>query len=191
VSRPGFEQVAGEVIALVRRLGLETLRSLSLVERREIVDQALADTKLYAAEDGNPVSCRGAGCWGCCRGEVALSQQEWDAIAPKLGPEVFARALASRREIETSERTTICPVLDPVTKMCAVYEDRPLNCRAYHVVTPAEWCYPEIVGPREVASISGPVIVAGAMALAGSDPGETFTETLAVRILAAASRRSA
>jgi len=96
-----------------------------------------------------------AGCWGCCRGEVEL----WDVETRRLKPLVTQAALGLLKEQgkDADPYTAMCPLLDPDTKMCTVYAERPLVCRAYVVVSPADFCYPERVGSHDVHQVQEPL----------------------------------
>lgn len=146
----------------VRRSGRDAVAALSLEQRRASVDQAWETARAESARVGVPFSCRGAGCWGCCRGEVVVSREELTDLLPRLGPEVSRRALAAQN---ADRREAICPVLDPATGKCTAWEARPLMCRAYNAVTPADWCFPERSGLRDVASAVGPLGVVGGFCL--------------------------
>lgn len=171
-----------EAQRFVKAFGAVFLDSLPLAGRRAMVDGVWHGAATRAAEGGTPFSCRGSGCWGCCRGKVALSAGEAADILPRLGPEVFARALASRDE---DEERVICPALDPETKRCSIYEHRPLTCRAMSAVTPAEDCYPEN-GVKTVAQAVQPIAAVGAFcALDGIAERAPWT-TLRAEIVAVA-----
>ncbi len=103
-------------------------------------DQLWKDTRDLLARAGTPVSCKGKGCNGCCRGEVVVDKDE---------ARVIARAL-SRRQRATVLSTPDPP--DPTTAVCiflgagggcSIYPFRPAVCRTYAVITPADYCYPE------------------------------------------------
>lgn len=136
---------------------LEVFASAGLPERRDVADRVFEAARAAYAAAGSPFSCRGAGCAGCCRGEVATGSVEFADLVPALSGEVFARALALRG---ADPQTAVCPVLDPETRTCSAWERRPLICRAYNAVTPAEWCDPAN-GEREVASALGPLAIVG------------------------------
>lgn len=100
------------------------------------------------------LSCRGAGCWGCCRGAVLVFDVEWSDLRPHIPAEAFDRVRASAGVFTNygRAREAVCPLLDRSTGRCTVYEHRPVACRAYGVVTPAEWCFPEVSGVRDVGT---------------------------------------
>lgn len=116
----------------------------------------------------------GAELHGCCRGEVAL----WPDEAPRLRP-VIPQAALDRLKAQgrgAAPRWAMCPLLDPDTKRCSVYEQRPLMCRAYLALTPADHCYPEQGGLRDVLTPIEP-IVAAAEAMR-TQPSTTLREML-------------
>ena len=104
------------------------------------------------------ISCGGAGCCGCCRGEIALHPREAQRLLPHVTPAAWERV---RRQHElyqgapegAAQRLARCPLLEPDGR-CGVYAERPLACRAYVVVTPVDWCYPERAGTRDVALVA-------------------------------------
>jgi Fe-S-cluster containining protein len=122
-----------------------------------------------AAAAGMPLSCR-AGCAACCRHMVPLSVPEAYHIRdlverlpePRRG-EVRARFAAARRRLEQAGLLAdllaprpfgpgeavphaddyfslglACPFLEE--ESCSIYEERPLICREYVVVSPPEHC---------------------------------------------------
>lgn len=133
-----------------------------LAQVQRMVDEALADTRRALAGTDTPITCpTRPGCWGCCRGHVDVHASEVAAIGPLVPPPAWARVVAlvgklyrvrSEGEFQQLLTTAICPLLDPGSGTCTVYEARPLACRAYAVVTPVDDCYPERVGPRQVAT---------------------------------------
>jgi Fe-S-cluster containining protein len=58
-------------------------------------------------------------------------------------------------------RTLICPLLDPTTKLCSVYTERPLVCRAFSAIGDWKNCYPELAGSQTVKTPSSPLVAAG------------------------------
>jgi Fe-S-cluster containining protein len=86
--------------------------------------------------------------------------------------------------IEADPTHTLCPLLDPETRACSVYDERPLACRAYLAVTPVDDCYPERTGPRKVGTIMEPQALVG-LAVAYREP-----VYLAAELLRRASARS-
>lgn len=89
---PGLDDaVAKAALDFLGRVGREELAGLDLEQRRALVDDVWAQVKAASELDGAPFSCRGAGCWGCCRGEVVVGASELADLLPRLGPEVFVR----------------------------------------------------------------------------------------------------
>lgn len=85
--------------------------------------------------------CRGKGCHWCCKADAfRVAPEEVDVLAPLVTSAAWARvrALAGLTQEEAAHRD--CPLLDPVTKGCSVYDRRPMICRTYLVATPAENC---------------------------------------------------
>ena len=119
--------------------------------------------------------CR-ARCWGCCRGGIQLWEAEWQRLRPLVNGAALERLQAQGRDIDGD--TALCPLLDPDTKLCTIYRERPLVCRAYVVVTPRDYCYPERVGTKEVHQVLEPLkeIISGMPEL--SDAAPTLRERL-------------
>ena len=124
---------------------------------------------------GDKVSCRGFACSGCCRGEVRVRPDEVERIVPLVSPAAWLRIRAV--PATANRKTLVCPLLDPVTRACTVYVERPLVCRGYTVATPPEWCWPEKVGIRDVGIHAVPLQTA--YALVGN--GEPLLSALEAR----------
>lgn len=95
------------------------------------IDAAMAE----AARRGGVV-CR-LGCTECCRGEfelTALDVARLRAGLARLAPEAKARVLG-RVAAHTGGDDELCPVLDPSTGACELYEARPVTCRAFGAAT--------------------------------------------------------
>ena len=90
-------------------------------------------------------------CWGCCQGLVDVTQEEFDALAPLITDEALERTWKAMPIITMKAKTLVCPLLDPDTKKCTVYEERPMMCRGYMVASPLDDCYHDRVGDKEVA----------------------------------------
>ena len=149
-----------------------------LLHERNTLKQKLRATALYYSQHGQPFACGGRGCWGCCRGEVAVLPQEVPVLAQALNGhraevEPLVRQLVQRVLAVPGEagleilRTARCPLL-AADGACLVYEERPLICRGYCVVTPREWCYQETAGVQLVAT-PGEVLQATFAAMAAVD----------------------
>jgi Fe-S-cluster containining protein len=108
------------------RLSLPT-RDLALVQ---IVDAAMAES---VQPGGDWVVCR-PGCMSCCLGPFEIS--ELDAMRLRRGLATLdpARAEAVRQRAATYDadaEDAPCPVLDPATGLCDLYEWRPITCRVF------------------------------------------------------------
>lgn len=127
---------------------------LDLGELRVAVDDATRLCREEAARGDEPVTCRGEGCSGCCRGNVVVSSAELADIMPRIPQAAFDRVKADAASVlDYARRNTMrCPILDPDTSLCLIYEHRPLVCRAYQVVSPADDCFVGIgkTGIKEV-----------------------------------------
>lgn len=123
----------------------------------QIVDAALAEN---TARSGGRLACK-PGCCQCCVGVFEISQldavrlreglTELERASPGRAQAVRNRAEESRRRLKDglpgNVRTGVltkdeeafaefgnsepCPVLDPVTGMCDLYEHRPMTCRIF------------------------------------------------------------
>lgn len=109
-----------------RRRHLETLA--------DEVQRRCADT--VRGHDDWPCS---AGCDHCCRSLAAvpeLTHTEWEVLRPALIalPDEARASVASAADARRragDARPIVCPLLDPSTGLCRVYEARPLACRTY------------------------------------------------------------
>lgn len=128
------------------------------------LEQALEAYDRYLAHvvAAHPMACR-AGCTACChdnpRGVTGVELERLGRAVDALpdGAAIRARfsALAAVRADPAAWRAQLhpCPLLDEGGR-CRAYALRPLACRAFVAVTPAEWCspthpsYPERVNPH-------------------------------------------
>jgi Fe-S-cluster containining protein len=87
--------------------------------------------------DGLRFKC--TGCGDCCTGApgyVWVNQAEIDALARRLGMAVdeferrYVREVGVRRTLKELKNYD-CVFLDPETRKCTVYEDRPRQCRTW------------------------------------------------------------
>lgn len=108
----------------------------------------------------HPIQCK-AGCYGCCHllAMVALSDGVLIAerlLSGEMGPlepwltriveHAWATLGADHRGLTTLDymkRRHPCSFLDPTTKLCAVYDRRPLACRTHFVVSDPKLCSPD------------------------------------------------
>jgi Fe-S-cluster containining protein len=179
-------EIAGEILAA---WGSSPAHE-PLEDVRAAVDDIYVQARDGAARDGTPFSCRGIGCNACCRGEVAVMQRELERIVPLVSDDAFRRAVNNPDLLHPKRaRFAMCPLLDPKTGGCSVYAERPIVCRTYHVVTPAEWCDPA-GGTRDVASsaLVSAAVVAVHVAHE-TQHGSGYVVTLGEAIVAEARRR--
>lgn len=155
------EQLGTHAVQLAEEIGHDVISRFTLGEAQELVGQVFADTLVQAAREKRPITCRGSGCWGCCRANVAVTSEEGQSLATRASDAALARARRDRARYENERDASraLCPLLDPVSGRCEQYADRPLVCRGYNVVTPPDWCWPEN-GEREVATRAEPLAVA-------------------------------
>ncbi len=136
---------------------------------RTLSDSVVAATVNAVESTGAAISCK-AGCGACCRNLVAISEVEARRIAAVIHsmPEsrrsvVRERFAAARQRLEQSgllsrlqdrDRLTddeylvlcteyfalqiACPLLED--ESCSIYNERPITCREYLVVSPPENC---------------------------------------------------
>ncbi len=117
----------------------------------QIVDAALAEA---AGKAGAWLKCR-PGCYECCLGAFEISALDAERLRhglteletrdPARAARIRARAgeaagrlrreypgdTANRVLSEAADDDEPCPVLDPVTGTCDLYESRPLTCRTF------------------------------------------------------------
>ena len=97
-------------------------------------DVAARTGEIAASNPGWP--CR-KGCDTCCRRLAAiptLTAPEWHLLGPALDalPSATRAAVAGRmRALSDAPPPLVCPLLDPATGACLVYDVRPVACRTY------------------------------------------------------------
>lgn len=128
----------------------------SLDRFREDFDAYTQEIQKTLRRRGSPVPCR-AGCDGCCRGEVRVSEEEVGRVVASLPPAAYHRLAEQGPGVDP--RTAVCPALDPVSRRCSIYAERPLICRGYMVINHPDICHPERVGEADVALIREPLLV--------------------------------
>lgn len=132
-------------------------KKLPIVDARALADKAMVKIRDACAANGCPISCPtgddAIGCNGCCRGEIIALPGEAEAIAERMDDASWERVRALPDSTD-ERRRAVCPLLDPDTGACSVYDIRPCACRVYAVVSPVDWCYPERAGLRDVGTPS-------------------------------------
>jgi Fe-S-cluster containining protein len=116
----------------------------------QIVDAAMAEAE---RRSGAWIACR-AGCFECCIGPFPITQDDARRLREGMAklaasdPDRAARMRErARHHIEDDE--ALCPVLDPETGTCDLYDARPITCRLFgpavksggEVVGVCELCY--------------------------------------------------
>ena len=113
--------------------------------------QAGIHSRTSAIEEANlDWPCR-KGCADCCRNlaaEPRVSASEWCEIDRLLNEEQRHRIRAA------SGGSRICPLLDPDSSSCLIYDARLLACRAYGFYAERR----EVLGCSRIEAISGDVI---------------------------------
>lgn len=106
----------------------------------------------------NNVTCS-KGCTDCCNllaivtlpdglvlAEYLMRKPDWAALLPKLRAAVLATLGPDGRAYTVSEyfheHTTPCVFLDTRSRLCTVYEARPVPCRTHYVVSDPKLCAP-------------------------------------------------
>jgi len=103
----------------------------------QIVDAALAEA---ARKSGPWLVCR-PGCAECCMGEFAITELDAERLRRGLA-ELAAREPLRAARVRERVREAIamdplaaeeapCAALDPETRMCDLYEARPITCRTF------------------------------------------------------------
>ena len=133
----------------MRLLSRKVRRRLKGTLRRQ--RKVLADMRSFV-ETAVEIRCKGTGCYGCCRGPIAASGAEADRIAFHMDDAAWSRVLEVSSELE-NEEDVWCPLLDPETKACSVYKERPLTCRAYHSLREPEACYTDTFGVADIPRV--------------------------------------
>ena len=103
-----------------------------VVRARSALDAAAA-----AYADPKP-TCGGVGCAGCCTGPIMAHPDELVDVLPRV---TRAQRNAARLVAGLHEDYR-CPLLDPATRRCTVYDARPLVCRGMAVTSPPAHCTP-------------------------------------------------
>ena len=168
-NRSKTQHIAKLVRFVLSRIGRGVSKE-PLSAQREWLDGVVDDAVLSLESQNLQLACNGIGCNGCCRGAIPMTDLEWGEMLPLISKDAFARAFAMKDELldPDRERLAQCPLIDPDTGGCSVYEERPMTCRAYHSVAPSpDWCWPELVGPKDVPA--HPITEAAVVALLFDD----------------------
>lgn len=100
------------------------------------IDATMADA---VQRSGAWIACR-PGCTECCLGPfeiTALDAVRLRTGIARLGPAIRSRVLARARAYVPAEDVP-CPVLDPETGLCDLYDSRPVTCRIFGPATITE-----------------------------------------------------
>ena len=110
-------------------------------------------------------SCAGCTTGYCCTTQkiIEISTVEWTERQHLITSEHIDRAKVQVKRFEAESLFT-CPFLDPVTKLCDIYDERFAVCAQYHVFNPVEDCNSDTESGLQVIN---PMVVMKAMA---SDP---------------------
>lgn len=137
-----------EWLQILRKMPPGAMRAKMVHEH---LDELIAKARTENAAAAAQVSCK-KGCSACCNIQVMISEDEADllyAVIRKKGIDVDVERLRWQSTWQEGDYLPNfwsgkgrCALLDPETKMCRVYEDRPMACRSYFVASPAELCGP-------------------------------------------------
>ncbi len=126
-----------------------------IMDARIIADRTMDEIRRRCAKEGKPVTCptgpEAVGCNGCCRGAVIVLPVELSTIMRKMDAAAWKRIDDQGDEILEKPRQAVCPLLDPETGGCTVYDVRPIACRLYAVVSPPSDCDADAVPGAEVS----------------------------------------
>jgi Fe-S-cluster containining protein len=166
---------------------------------RSLTDSIVSAAVEQATRSGQTVSCC-KGCGACCRQIVPLSETEArkirDLVATLPEPrraEILSRFAAARERLEQAGLIEIllaperaepeqiktlileyfrlgipCPFLEE--ESCSIHPDRPVPCREYLVVSPAENC--ARLNPETVRPLKMPLEVSTALQRFDADEGK-------------------
>lgn len=152
------EERIAEHLAIVTRQTLDAvLPALREAPTEATLDRVLAHVFAYEgqtkqalvtalARDPKLLPVCAPGCAFCCHLSVFVSVPELLHLAAHLrrtrSPEALvsltarvqatAAAVAELSKAERAQAKRACPLLDPTTRQCSVYDARPLTCRAYN-----------------------------------------------------------
>jgi Fe-S-cluster containining protein len=158
-------KVRDRVLGAKVQVPAEPVRPVDLLP----IFQGFSNAVVSAASEGFPVTCS-KGCAACCRQVIAISETEaisLIALIEQMPPEERARIQARFRETveklkqadlfdrlkpqllsDPETRSTAakayfqlglaCPFLENET--CGIYDNRPLTCREYLVLSPPRFC---------------------------------------------------
>lgn len=119
-------------------------------------DLRLAVAMRQSAADGRPITCRGAGCFGCCKEPVLAGKDEAAYLVAGLTPEKRTRVIPRLRRWltqvtlsgllrESQPHVSLwrmmqawCPLLED--GKCVAYERRPYGCRAHLAIGDPDAC---------------------------------------------------
>lgn len=90
------------------------------------------------------VSCR-RGCAFCCRQEISIFKEEL---------EIILEIIKERGLKGLNFDNGWCAFLDKETKDCTIYEDRPIVCRSYFVLSDPKFCDTEAQPEYKVTQLS-------------------------------------
>lgn len=149
------------------RIGIDTVnKALSLGDIGErslvIVQQDFADItakRLTAAAkaQGKEITCK-KGCSYCCEIMVTTSEMEARVIYETHADKINWAVISKQSVVHNGEdwanmpkEVRSCVFLEGGT--CAIYEDRPAECRGYLVISDPTYCDVEYAGPHKVQTV--------------------------------------
>ncbi len=80
VPEPGMVKLAAA--AGQRADAAKVIMRWPLEKQRARIDDEMAAAVAHQRATGRPISCRGAGCFGCCRADVTVTTEEVERLLP-------------------------------------------------------------------------------------------------------------
>lgn len=121
-----------------------------------LVDELIEHKREEQAAAGEPVTCPkgdGGACWHCCTPTFPITAPELAYVQEVISEDAWDRVLAAWWLEDTEKASRMpCPLLDPESKRCTVYERRPLVCRGWMVTSPVSGCAPDVQQGTRVVS---------------------------------------
>ena len=127
---------------------------------RAQVDMTMSHSRDSLRLAGTPISCTGKECSGCCRGRIFVHPAELADILPRVPEEALRRTLAAADVLTDFEvsQTAWCPLLDQQTRLCTIYDHRPIACRIQQVTSPRKRCFSKKNGRRDIVVVVPPAV---------------------------------
>lgn len=144
----------------------------------QLIDEADRKVRIMQPEAFSAVQCR-KGCAACCHMPVAITFDEAQLLAAHVETKADRELLneqANRGMVDEDKWWALpwaqkrCVFLDAKTRQCRVYEDRPIGCRKYLVISPPTECHKDSIAQVAVM----PNLAIEAIATAAMDIERNF-----------------